>query len=179
MRKMHTKITSDLSQKNEWNVYYLICPYKSVIRYVGISKNPERRLKEHLSASDKIKKENPYKYNWIQKMKRKNLEPRLEIAFSNLTFEQAFILEETLIRAFKEMSPKDVTNIAPSNKPPLSKGVKIYKCDMEGNIITEYCGIREAARKNDLSYGSINHCLAGRRKSCGGYSWHYATKTNK
>lgn len=170
------KNTKNLNQKRDWNVYYLICPYKNVIRYIGISQDPKRRLKEHLASTERMKKENPYKYNWIQKMKRKNLEPKLEIAFSSLSFNEAFALEETLIQAFKTMNPKDVTNIAPSNKPPLTKGSRIYKCDKEGNILAEYCSIRDAARKNDVSYGSINHCLAGRRNTCGGYTWRYATK---
>lgn len=175
-RKMHMKNTKNLNRKHNWNVYYLICPYKNIIRYIGISQNPERRIKEHLSSTERMKKENPYKYNWIEKIKRKNLKPKLEIAFSNLSFDQAFLLEETLIQAFKAMNPKDITNIAPSNKPPLSKGCKIYKCDSEGNILTEYSSIREAARKNEVSYGSINHCLAGRRNTCGGYIWRYAKK---
>lgn len=170
------KNTKDLKQKREWNVYYLICPYKNTIRYIGISKNPEQRLKQHFSESEKMKKENPYKYNWLNKVRNKNLEPKLQIAFSNLSFDEAFVLEETLIKAFKSISPKDITNIAPSNKPPISKSKKIYKCDAEGNIISEYYGIREAARKNSVSYGSINHCLAGRRNTCGGYMWRYAEK---
>lgn len=175
-KKKHLKNTTNLKQNHEkqWSIYYLVCPYKNIVRYVGMSKDPQNRFAQHISQSDKMKKENPYKFNWIEKVKRKNMEPKLQIVLSNLTFDEAFLLEEAMIKALKTTHPKEITNIAPSNKPPVPKSKRIYKCDSEGNILKEYDGIRQAARKMKLSYGSISHCLAGRRKTCGGFIWRYA-----
>lgn len=179
MKKTLTKGTKQKTNDEDqrvWKVYLLKCPYKHVIRYVGVSKNPEERLKFHLSESEKHKKENPYKYHWVRKIQKLGYEaPELIVVHTGLTFEQAFNSEIAYVRLYRAIVGKDLTNIAPGGfGPPQRKTTPIYQCDEEGNILREYAGIREAARKTNLSYGSINHVLAGRRKTCGGFMWRYA-----
>lgn len=57
-------------------IYYLICPITNKIRYVGVSLNPESRLKGHMS--DFIA--NPKKCNWIKYLMKRGMKPILKIA---------------------------------------------------------------------------------------------------
>ena len=51
---------------NCFSVYCLICPLNNTPRYVGISKNPERRYLEHIN-----KKEVSHKKSWIDYLNKK------------------------------------------------------------------------------------------------------------
>ena len=51
--------------------------------------------------------------------------------------------------------------------------VSFYQCDMDGNIIKEWKGIKECAREIGSKYQHISAVLQGRRKSHKGFIWKY------
>ena len=50
---------------------------------------------------------------------------------------------------------------------------KYYKCIRCVETGQEFESISEASHTYNLDVGSIGHCLAGRRKTCGGFHWEY------
>jgi len=57
-------------------LYYLIDPNTNLIRYVGISYHPDRRLSEHIHVSSKLK---THKDRWIHNLLIKNQKPIMKI----------------------------------------------------------------------------------------------------
>jgi len=57
-------------------IYYLICPISNKVRYVGKSKNPKARYKQHINKLDKLKTQ---KREWLEMLISKNLYPLIEI----------------------------------------------------------------------------------------------------
>ena len=58
-------------------IYVLICPIDNKIRYVGKSKNPKTRYKQHLKDSEK--RQNTEKQRWIKQLKIKKQLPIMKI----------------------------------------------------------------------------------------------------
>lgn len=50
-------------------------------------------------------------------------------------------------------------------------GMKIVKCDMDGNQLEAYNSMREAERKNNLANGVISQYFQKHYAQCGGYTW--------
>lgn len=73
-------------------IYYLIDPINEVVRYVGNSKNPKSRFKQHLRDAEK--RQNTKKQKWIKQLKAKQLLPNIEIVEKTEDKEKARILEE-------------------------------------------------------------------------------------
>lgn len=51
------------------------------------------------------------------------------------------------------------------------KGTGVIKCDMNGNELERYSGMREAERANNLANGVISAYFKYGYKHCGGYLW--------
>lgn len=56
--------------------------------------------------------------------------------------------------------------------------IKIYRCDLNGKILSEYKSLANAERYTGIQKSNINKCLKGVRKTAGGYIWKYADKVN-
>ena len=50
---------------------------------------------------------------------------------------------------------------------------KIIQCDLDDNFIKEYQSISEASRQTGITITSISYCANKKRKSGGGYLWHF------
>src|SRR5690348_3565294 len=59
----------------EYPVYRLVDPRDRTVFYVGITNNPEARLKQHLACNGS----NPDKDAWIQEICQQGLQPLMEI----------------------------------------------------------------------------------------------------
>jgi len=60
------------------------------------------------------------------------------------------------------------------NKPtitPDGHSIPILQLDLEGNIVKEWESSSQAQKELNLT--SINNCLKGKNKTCGGYKWKY------
>ena len=75
--------------ENKVYIYGLKCPKTNIIRYVGKSKNPEKRIIRHIWNATK-KTENIHLARWINKLMVSGLKPILEI------------LEECVLLVWKE-----------------------------------------------------------------------------
>jgi predicted GIY-YIG superfamily endonuclease len=58
-----------------YTVYALTDPRDNDIRYIGITYDPDRRLKEHLSSSDS----NVLKGKWANELRQLGLTPRMQL----------------------------------------------------------------------------------------------------
>ena len=54
----------------------------------------------------------------------------------------------------------------------------VIQLDTDGNSISCFGGVSEAARSIGVSAGHLCNCLKGVRKTCGGYKWKYAETTD-
>jgi len=52
----------------------------------------------------------------------------------------------------------------------------VNKLSIEGNFLTEYKTIKEAAIKNNISMASITNCCRGRQKTAANFKWQYNNK---
>ena len=83
-------------------VYSLNCPINTeVVRYIGITKNINERLRGHL----KEKKKN-HKCNWIKQLRHKLLIPKINIIEDKLTIKEAKEKEIQYIKLFKSFGAK-------------------------------------------------------------------------
>ena len=58
-------------------VYYLRCPLTDQVKYVGKTKNPKTRYKQHINKLDKT---STPKRRWLILLFSKGLQPKMEIA---------------------------------------------------------------------------------------------------
>lgn len=63
-------------------------------------------------------------------------------------------------------------------KPGLRIKRKVWKCDMEGNKITKYETLEEAASDVNVSPSAIKTCIQGISKRIAGYKWIYELTEN-
>jgi len=57
-------------------IYFLICPIENVVKYVGKTKDPKKRYKQHIKKLDKSQTK---KKAWLQMLFEKKLLPTLKI----------------------------------------------------------------------------------------------------
>ena len=93
--------------KNKYNLYLLTSTIDEKF-YVGITKNPEQRLKQHKYNSRRSKY---YNANWIRKVLKEGGELKMDIVVEGLKKSSAEKLEISIISKFKEMN-LDMTNTA-------------------------------------------------------------------
>lgn len=54
---------------------------------------------------------------------------------------------------------------------------RVAQCDLNGNVITTYRSIKDAAKAVGLTRNAVGNCVRGRTKITGGYIWKYAEET--
>ena len=143
--------------------------------YVGQSKDPKRRWKDHLNVSQNSKDgqyDKPF-YVDIRRYGKENF--------------KLFVLEEC---RDQDMSAREVFWIEKLNAQDKNKGYNIYgggrgkgffvsravdQYDLDGNYIATYQNQCEAARAIGVHSTSLGKACNGvrRHKSCGGYMWRY------
>lgn len=62
-----------------YHVYYLLDPITKDVKYVGMSKNPKRRYRQHISKLDKLMTD---KRKWLEGLFEKKLLPEIKIVGS-------------------------------------------------------------------------------------------------
>ena len=66
-------------------------------------------------------------------------------------------------------------SIAQSGKDKPYKYKKIIQLDVDGNIIKQFCSIKQAVEELNIKQPNISSCLIGKCKTTGGYKWQYAS----
>jgi len=172
-----------------YTAYFLIDPTTGIVRYIGLTKKTlQERLQRHLSDG---RDRNPYKYNWIQKLKRNGFIPEIIIYQDDLSEEKACELEVDLIRFFRILSGKKLTNIEDggvlppnwagkthtkeSKKKMSDKRKKpVWQLEMNGRFVKKFASQQEASRATGIDDSHIAKCCKKKLKSTGGFKWRYA-----
>lgn len=145
-----------------------------IIRYIGKTNNPKRRLKEHL------KEKYGYKYKWIKSFDAKKYLGLKILAICPLSdFEYH---EEYYIKKYQsdKLTNSDETGQGNKNRKreiienAAEKTSKIvYQFDLNGNFISKYKSAREAGRKLCISHSYIVRSCNGIFKHSRGYIFSY------
>ena len=86
-----------------------------------------------------------------------------------LTEEHRKKLSESLTgRVLTEEHKKKIRENNPSKKP-------VLQFSKDGKLIAEYLSLNEAERQTGCYHTNIRKCCKGKRKTCGGYVWRYAS----
>ena len=158
-------------------IYALIDPRDNKKKYVGMSKNPQKRLAEHVYDS---KREKTKKGNWLKNLISLNLIPILDILMeTNSTEVEKW--ETYFIKKFKDEGHKllnyDENGVGTKNgltKTSIrilknKNTIKIVQYDLLGNKLNEFNSLREAERITNINHGNISRCCNGIFKHTGGF----------
>lgn len=161
---------------------------KSGIRYVGKSKHPYKRYKEHITLAKYHKN---YKDKWIISLLKNNEKPSLKILFCCPSIFSNY-LEIVTIFIFKKLKYNltngtrggdfyyDRTGMRVSDEERLrmieynGKSKKVIQMNLNGDIIQEWISMRQAAEYYGINRSHICYCCKGDRKTIGGYRWKYS-----
>ena len=108
--------------QNKFYVYRYIDPRNLLPFYIGKGCR-DRHLSHLLETSETT--ENRKKYDYIQGLRNKDLEPIIEKIKENLTSEEAYALEAELISKYgrRDIDKNGIlTNICSDNRPPVTYG---------------------------------------------------------
>ena len=166
----------DMETEKKW-IYLLKDPRDNSSKYIGMSKDPNKRLKEHIYDT---KREKTKKSNWVSKLLKLGLKPQLVILKeTNNTY--AAYWEEFYIKKFLNDGHKllnyDETGVGTAKilseetkkkiKIKLSK--KVIQYDLNGNKINEFDSLRDVEKETGINHGNISKCCNGIFKHTGGF----------
>lgn len=172
------------------------CIYNCIngCEYIGSSSNVYNRMLKHRAllrhgkhSNWKLQKdwdnfgEDNFEFKIIETCSVSELKERengyiKSSAFSyNLAFGSVHytFLEDTR----KRMSAGRKIGFANGNIKVIQKK-RVYKYDLDGQLIAEYDSIKEAAIKEGVNRSSINRCLSGQYSQMNGYRWSLIKKDN-
>lgn len=82
--------------ENKFYVYALVCPIENMVKYVGATKNPDLRYKNHLKTSV-----NKRKGDWIKSLNEKGKTPVMKILFSTNSITDCADKERFYINSYR------------------------------------------------------------------------------
>lgn len=178
-----------METKKRW-IYLLIDPRDNSKKYVGMSKDPNKRLKDHIYDS---KRERTKKGNWIRKLVNNGLKPILvileETDVENCAYWEEYHIKKLIGEGnvLLNYDDKGVGTCGKFNKENLEKikknrGNKIIMYDLNGIQIKEFESLREASRITGINHGNISKCCSGKFKHTGGFIFKkigYSGQVNK
>lgn len=92
-------------------IYGLVCPDINEVRYIGLSKDPDKRLIYHMTAQEKDRC--PEKNKWIRNLKRRKLKPTVVI-IDRVNLDRAYVTERFWIYTYHYFGAK-LLNVRKSN----------------------------------------------------------------
>lgn len=148
---------------NTFYVYALIDPISNLPFYIG--KGTRERCFKHLRET-KDNTENYKKWAYIQGIRNKGFEPRIEKLYTHLAEETAYYVEELLIWKYgrRDIDTNGIlTNICDSGRPPVSSGSRNpmfgrhhsdeskqrMSAARKGKSYEEYMGVEKAAVRRE------------------------------
>ena len=153
-----------------------------IIRYVGKSNDPKRRIKDHIRES---KKTNTYKSNWIKSF---DAEKFLAIKIlSSCQYENYQELEEYYVKKYKSVKLTNSDETGQGNigrkKELIDKSIakiskKVYRFNLKGKLIDFFPSVREASRELNISHSLIIRCCKGEYKHSSGFIFSYNDTVN-
>ena len=159
-------------------IYSLIDPRNpNIIRYVGKTKNPKKRIKEHINDSKRF---NDYKSNWIKSLLKENISPIMNLIIE-CDDESSIFLEKHYISVFKS---KYLTNSDEGGHGNINRKreiienanyrfKRVYQYNLDGIFLNEFKSVREASRKLGICHSNITRCCNGVFKHTKGFIFKY------
>lgn len=94
-----------MTEKKQYFIYLLSCPITNEPKYVGQSRNPQKRFKQHCRLNDNLA--NTKRCNWLKSLIEKELKPIMTILETDLDcYDRA---EKKWIKHYKDLG-FDLTN---------------------------------------------------------------------
>lgn len=143
-------------------IYTLICPITNTIEYIGKTNNLEKRLRSHL-----LDKTKSIKNNWIKKLKKLGLVPKIE-CIEECTDINVDEREIYWISYYRKINPKlkNMTKGGTGGTTHYGRPTKIYRSD---GIV--FKSVKEASIISNTQSVAIFACLSGKRLQAGGFGW--------
>jgi len=105
--------------------------------------------------------------NWVDSGYEKNLAPSVDRIDDYLPY----TLSNIRLCTWRENNKKHHEDRLNGVNNKASKSVA--QMDLDGNVISTFVSIHEAARRTDSLIPNIGHCCNGRRKTHHGFTWKY------
>ena len=85
---------------------------------------------------------------------------------------------KTKISQTKQNNPRDTTEeMIQMYRDTSTSQKQIFQYDLDGNFISKYISINEAARQLDIRNDGISACLRGKQNTAYGYRWFYTSQS--
>jgi len=161
---------------NRYYVYYLVDPRNNQPFYVG--KGSRGRINAHETEARKpINKQwNPAKCKIINEIKNEGLLLIKEIIQDRLSEQQAYILEDQLIKKHGKVATGGIlVNIVDGGSGGKRKGHNkpIDQYSLTGEFVATFNSTHDAAHVLHIQPSQINGVLKGRTRQAGGFLWTY------
>jgi hypothetical protein len=172
----------EINYTNIAYIYALIDPRTNQVRYVGKTINPQTRKYQHVSERLIF---NHYKSRWILTLHKLGLRPIFKILeicpLSNFEDRETYY-----ISLYKSKALTNSDDSGQGNKNRRRELIEnanyksriVYQFDLDGNFITEYKSVREAARKLKLDHANISRVCNNIYKHTNGYIFTYDKNQN-
>lgn len=149
-------------------IYVLTNPNSFKIRYVGRTKNPDRRLSSHIRSLED-RGGGTHKRNWIKKLQQFGKVPDLYI----IDFSKEDKIDELETFYIKMLSKYyKLTNFYKIHRSEtyfkrcLDIGAKpVYEFDLDGNFLKKYTTTRQCSIENNITTANISCCI-NRKERC-------------
>lgn len=152
-------------------IYKLIDPNTNKIRYIGKTKNLQKRYYHHCSLAA-CNKEDTHRSNWIKSLLLDKQKPIIEV----IEFCNEYNWQEREIYWIKYYSDKyDLCNHTIGGDGgkgfPRYKKFKIYQFDKTGKLINSFNSTKEASILTNTPFEGIKKCIRGHYKTSNKYHW--------
>ena len=78
-----------------------------------------------------------------------------------------------LVHKNKVVSEETRKKMSESHKGKASRATEVLQYSIDGNLITEYCSVKEASAKTGSDESNISKACRGKLKTSGGFIWKY------
>lgn len=159
-------------------IYLLRDPIDNEVKYIGKTNNLKVRLKAHLNPA---RFKNTHKFNWIKKLRNKNLKPTLEIiekcSINNWKEREKYWIKYYLDAGTKLTNKTDGGDgLTFGNQTSFKKGEggkEVEGYNKEGKLIHKFQTAAEASNFFNLNRSTITACALGYNKTVKGLAWFY------
>jgi hypothetical protein len=164
-------------------LYVLKDPTTQIVRYVGKTIYPDKRLKNHISEC-KYKKVKHKRGNWIRSLLKKDLLPILEV-IKVCRLDEFEKYETHYIKQYKSkyLTNSDETVQGNSrrikevlDRQSKNSGREVHQYSLKGEYIKTFQSVRKAAEEVGGNHGNITRCCNKQLKHAYGYIYSYEKK---
>lgn len=159
-------------------IYALVDPRDEMVRYIGKTICPSKRLSSHINESKKYKH---HRAKWIRSLLKEDMKPIFKI-LKICPLSEFTIYESEFIKFYKsdKLTNSDESGSGNINRKReiIENAIdkirkKVYQFDLDGNYIQEFKSTRDAARRMNTLHSHISRCCNGIIRHTGGFIYKY------